>query len=458
MHNPVARLIAVFLSWKIILILFAAFSPGPGYDTSSLILLAPSKDRNVHYQSLTSVDRLLLKLFRWDALYFVKAAERGYVHEQEWAFSWAYSRILSFAVRSSSSSDHVPLLHYIRAGVIISVLCHLASVIILYRLLNLAVNHRKSKDIAFIASTLHVMSPAGLFLCSSYTEAPFSFFNFLGMLFYAQARRIEKHDNSWGLLQDTLILASGASFGAATLMRSNGLLSGLIFLFDAFCLLSHVLTFQLQAREARRLTITCIAGSLLALGFITPQVLAYKEYCVTSGLDPGARPWCSDRLPSIYSFVQTHYWNVGFLRYWTLSNLPLFCLAAPMLWLLFESSVTTLRDIERSTIRKTRPGSSDVSVKPKDTDAPFCIFPQLALPQLVLAVMAFTSFHVQIVNRLSSGYPIWYLMVAKWISDSEAEDISIGQIAKTAPRWTSRGLVMYSIVQGMLFASFLPPA
>ena len=129
-----------------------------------------------------------------------------------------------------------------------------------------------------------------------------------------------------------------------------------------------------------------------------------------------------------------------------------------MLWLLYESSAAILRDTGWPTIRVLGPSSSRNSIEPRDTMTPFFVFPQLVWPQLFLAVMTFTSFHVQIVNRLASGYPLWYLSVAKMIFDSRAEDSLIEQRAGKASEWVSRGIVMYSIVQGLLFSSFLPPA
>jgi hypothetical protein len=90
------RLVVVFCLWKILLLTLAAFCPGPGYDTSTLILLDPSINRHKNFHKRSRTDRLILNLSRWDALYFVKAAERGKVHEQEWAFSWAYSKLLGF--------------------------------------------------------------------------------------------------------------------------------------------------------------------------------------------------------------------------------------------------------------------------------------------------------------------------------------------------------------------------
>lgn len=99
--------VVCFAAWKILLLALAAFCPGPGYDTSSLILVDPSTNRHNNFTNLSRLDRLTLNLFRWDALYTVKAAERGKLHEQEWAFSWAYSRVLGFVgQRKQTQSMH----------------------------------------------------------------------------------------------------------------------------------------------------------------------------------------------------------------------------------------------------------------------------------------------------------------------------------------------------------------
>jgi phosphatidylinositol glycan class V len=147
--------------------------------------------------------------------------------------------------------------------------------------------------------------------------------------------------------------------------------------------------------------------------------------------------------------------NVGLFRYWTLSNLPLFLLAAPVLWLLFASSVTVLRSCADHPLHW-RPvprtgGTSD----PRNGSRAICKLPELALPQLLLAVAATTTFHVQIVNRIASGYPIWYLIIATWLDDQHTA--SPGKHLQRA-QWFSRGIVVYALIQGMLYANFLPPA
>ena len=90
----IQQLVLVFCLWKALLLLLAAFCPGPGYDTSALILVDNSVQRHDDFNNISRYSHLALNLFRWDAVYFVKAAERGQVHEQEWAFSWAYSHLL----------------------------------------------------------------------------------------------------------------------------------------------------------------------------------------------------------------------------------------------------------------------------------------------------------------------------------------------------------------------------
>ena len=132
--------------------------------------------------------------------------------------------------------------------------------------------------------------------------------------------------------------------------------------------------------------------------------------------------------------------NTGFLRYWTVSNLPLFLLAAPMLWLLFKSGTTVL--LGQSGIPPKREGSAD---------ADYTRLPQLALPQLMLAATALTSFHVQIVNRLCSGYPMWYIVLADWLSQGDMAKNRNGQFAV-------RGMILYAIIQTILYTDFLPPA
>jgi phosphatidylinositol glycan class V len=87
----------------------------------------------------------------------------------------------------------------------------------------------------------------------------------------------------------------------------------------------------------------------------------------------------------------------------------------------------------------------------------------LAAPQLVLAILALTSYHVQIVTRISSGYCIWYFWLAHSLLVSREE--SPNPKADKTNCWRLGRpiemviyIVLYAAVQGGLFSSFLPPA
>ena len=153
--------------------------------------------------------------------------------------------------------------------------------------------------------------------------------------------------------------------------------------------------------------------------------------------------------------------NVGFLRYWSILNLPLFLLAAPMLYILFRSAVWGWTQAPKLPLRtpakmkgsKDLPSSSPPDIWLLTTRD---IVGRFALPQFILAVLALTSYHVQIINRISSGYPVWYWWLATTIVDQHEVQL-FGRrwnTAKVGLRW----MVLYATIQGGLFSSFLPPA
>lgn len=100
---PKTSLIVAFTAWKLLLACIAILSPGSGYDTSTL-LLYPNQDATKMVSWPDSILKSWLRnLTRWDAIYFTQIARRGYVWEQEWAFGWGFTKLISFAVRSESA-------------------------------------------------------------------------------------------------------------------------------------------------------------------------------------------------------------------------------------------------------------------------------------------------------------------------------------------------------------------
>ncbi|KAK8214108.1 GPI mannosyltransferase 2 [Phyllosticta capitalensis] len=415
LDHPVRALLLLHVSWKILLLSIAFLSPGHGYDSSSALLVSQ------HHP-------LALRLTRWDAVYFASSAERQHLYEQDWAFSWLLARLISiFANSLPLSAD--PLVAHVWAATVIANASHIVSVLVLYFLMRRL--FPTSNKTPFLTAALHVLSPAGLFLTAPYGEAPFSLLNFLGLLSFCHARQL---DVTQPVVHFLCMLTTGLSFGLATAVRSNGLLNGLILLYDAPEILHGLIFSPHKTPCLRRLAAYALAGVLTASGLIVPQWIAYQHYCTAET----PRPWCNRPLPSIYTWVQHHYWNVGFLRYWTLSNVPLFLLAAPTLY------VTRPSELASSELA----GQQSFSRR-------FLI--QMALPQLALALLAIFNFHVQIVNRISSGYPLWYLAVAAGLDEATpSQHLAIA--GKQSSASILRAMIMYAIVQGALFASFLPPA
>jgi GPI mannosyltransferase 2 len=68
---------------------------------------------------------------------------------------------------------------------------------------------------------------------------------------------------------------------------------------------------------------------------------------------------------------------------------------------------------------------------------------------MILAILALTTYHVQIITRISSGYPLWYI----WLAIVNC----VGENQKLL-KWTTYWMVLYAFVQAGLYASFLPPA
>jgi len=91
-----------------------------------------------------------------------------------------------------------------------------------------------------------------------------------------------------------------------------------------------------------------------------------------------------------------------------------------------------------------------------ESDFQRACFRRLAVPQLLLASMALLSYHIQIVNRLSSAYPLWYIWLFSNIRGLGRKGAA--EMYRVHPKTLVRWMVIYAMVQAALFASFLPPA
>ncbi|TVY27600.1 GPI mannosyltransferase [Lachnellula hyalina] len=431
--NPIRSLAALFVVWKCLILVIACCSPGPGYDTSTSLLL-PTHESGEGRNLPTIVQHLVGRLTRWDAFYYVKAASRGYLFEQEWAFGWGFTRIIALG---TTGLEKIGIAHYDGVEAVVAIciahFAHFLSVLLLFNL-TLAVFPGSTTRFAFTTSALYIISPAGIFLSAPYAESSCALFAFAGCLAFAKSFTSEQPSTT--AKHDLLLLGSGVLFGMSVTLRSNGLLNGLLLLEEAFRVLLSLKN-DFQIARVRRLIASGLGGLSVASGFLLPQYISYSDFCREEGVAI-LRPWCTKPLPSIYTFVQEHYWNVGLFRYWTLSNLPLFMLAAPMLVMMTVSGVWGL-----SSNRQVQHATNKL---PKRAEG-FPILRNLATSQLLFTLITFTTAHVQIITRTSSAFPVWL-----WYSIMSSEK------GNSLVRNMAKFMVMYVVIQGGLFASFLPPA
>ncbi|KAL2798406.1 GPI mannosyltransferase 2 [Aspergillus keveii] len=436
--RPVKSLSVAFWVWKAILFVVIISCPGLGYDTSASLL---PFQLNGSAEVISSAEPkhvslpIPLKFVRWDSIYFVHIAQYGYLFEQEWAFSYVYGGLAKFL----SSWTAIVLSH----------VSHYLSVLALYRLSAnvFGCDTERSRLVCFLSAALHIVCPGGAFLSAPYGESLFSFLNITGYYVYSSSCH-DLSSKKYFLSHGKLVL-SGCFFAIATSVRSNGILSGVLLAYDALWQAYNILSRRSVGTVIVRLGFTIISGCIVALGLLIPQYLAYTSYCM--GKD-GLRPWCQYLFPSIYGWVQSHYWGVGFLKYWTVPNIPLFLLATPMLLILFLSSLWALG-------AQISPGSSGTTLKTCSTlfsSPASSLLTQLAIAQFILTVMAVTSYHVQIVNRISSGYPLWYwYLVWRALGTSDTTQSAKN---RTQILFVVQLMVAYALVQAVLFGSFLPPA
>ena len=209
--------------------------------------------------------------------------------------------------------------------------------LLLYRISRLvlpAFGSGAGKEAAWVAAALHALSPAGMFLSAPYAEGMFSLLSFAGAGLYAggvvgrgggEGGGVKGKGGKdggakgWGEWKgDVMVVAAGVVWGVAAMCRGNGLLWGLVFVVDAVERVGGLFLGWGRGRgswgpervreELWGLGIAVLAGGCLGVGFALPQVLAWREYC--TGVEEGEvlREWCGKRVPSIYAWVQSHYW------------------------------------------------------------------------------------------------------------------------------------------------------
>ncbi|KAF9517551.1 glycosyltransferase family 76 protein [Hydnum rufescens UP504] len=386
------------------------------FDASPLVIVAALE---------SSLMRWASSHLRWDAFHFTHIAQRGYVFEYEFAFFPGVPIIMRSmaefgAVLGLARWSLVPNLSQLIIGGALAAMA-LDSSMDLY---SLTLFHTKSAHFALLATLMSLIpsSPAVL-MHGAYSEPFFAFFSFKGMLFCTK--------QNW--------LAAALCFAIATTFRANGLL---------LCgYLAWGIVVSPWLRENKIALKSFLFFVVMALISVVPfflhQYYAYLSFCHNSSSRP---EWCDRTVPFIYSYVQARYWDVGFLRYWEISQLPNFILGAPPLTLLIYTSSTHIFEAgleivhRKEKIQKLPSRLNFLSSHTLD------ILPY-AIHALVLTLILLFASHTQIVLRLASSLPFTHWAAAALF----IEKPRIGRI------WVAWS-VIWGTMSCILWGVFLPPA
>ena len=453
-------------------------------------------------------------LVTWDAVYFLRISEAGYEHEQTHAFFpllpavtrgvASASSALAGAVAGGSEkgsgnekSESGPSRCALAASALaVSNSAHVAAAVVLQKLgaivlANDDIDGNAARDAARSAAALFALNPASAFHSAPYTESIFALLSFAGFYFLERASL-----SSYKTMSSTRNRNGAAlCFALACAARSNGALNGLVLAHDFFARVAPAA--RAEARRRRR-TKRLVSG-VLALGpllaatvafaarcvvtlapLFAVQLYGYRTYCARAlGGDPPA--WCSRwrPFPNVYAHVQSHYWNVGFLRYYELKQIPNFLLAAPALAVSASAGLCWWNTFARTEPRNQGGKGSDDEAEADGADAnrtqtrsrsrrrsreegsehAWMLSPRVR-PYLfkwaVMSVVALLAMHVQVTTRFLSVTPgIYWFLAKRGFAEAEREE----KERKTSSVWR-RAVTLYSILffllGALLFPTFYP--
>ncbi|KAL3824762.1 hypothetical protein ACJIZ3_020791 [Penstemon smallii] len=297
------------------------------YDTSASINPpCLSTNSNHHAQPQVLLPRVATAIessIVWDGVYFIRIAECGYEYEQSYAFlPWLPLCIYLFA--NTVFAPLIPVIGY-RAvlglsGYVINNVAFVFSAMFLYRL---SVAVLKDPEVALRASILFCFNPASIFYSSVYSESLYAFLSFGGLYHFMNGA--DNYATIW-------LALSGSA-------RSNGVLNAGYICFRTMLQVHKAfLSRRHYYRALKILVCGALRGLCIFIPFISFQAYGYLNICMGNYVDE-MRPWCKARLPLLYNYIQSHYWGVGFLRYFQVKQLPNFLLASPILSLAICSIV-----------------------------------------------------------------------------------------------------------------------
>lgn len=418
----------------------------------------------------TVVEVLLGGFRRWDSEYFLHISEHGYCYENTLAFFPLYPlciKLLRYAVINVTpflSDRSLSLL----IGVAINVFFFAKAANALYELGWKVLRDQRKAEIATI---LFCFNPASIFFTAPYSESLYSWLSFSVML------------KCFEDVNSVLIIVP---LSLSILCRSNGLINigflvyyGLKHMFSQKTLLLFVtiflkmvsiliiIAFHFGLMNVYNYYLFCFQKLFNFPDFI--KEFASQNNLVLAGnrTSDSVSPWCSSNFPISYSYVQEHYWNVGFLRYYEFKQIPNFLLALPIVLIILVNSINFFRrnpgycwrlgifHLKHSVLRCTQIADQNQFV--------------FVVHALALTLFSVLFVHAQVTTRLiSSSSPMLYFFCANYFmtlygqhkkkddrssSDGNAFDLKSLNVVQKLVVFYFLG---YYVVGTVLFSNFFP--
>ncbi|XP_030384007.1 GPI mannosyltransferase 2 [Scaptodrosophila lebanonensis] len=396
------------------------------------------------------LDKLILRclggLRHWDGEYFLHIANYLYSYENTLAFYPLYP----VAVRHLAEACHIMIPLSLQTltlimAVILNVIVFCKAANLLYQL-----THKLFNDFnkSWNAALIYCFNPATIFFSAAYSETLFSYVSFYVMLECVKSK------------QEFSYLRLCGGLTACFVCRSNGLLA---LGFPLYFLGRHFVLGQERDRikQIAKLLLTILLALIILHAY---YFYIYRLYCLPnvqvrhaqqvvdyanernyllSGQGPARSPWCEYTLPFPYTYVQSHYWDVGFLRYYEWKQLPNFLLALPMLLFMHLHCYEYFWCLIRH-------------VYPKSENWKNFIRIHKALPFVMhafLLTLVCTFFvHIQVSTRLiASASPVFYWFAADHMPKTLAE-LSIRSKAGMLFMWCAS----YALMGTILFSNNFP--
>lgn len=420
----------------------------------------------------------------WDSVHFIRIAECGYEYEH----SYAFLPLLPICIRILSKAVFAPLVPVIGyravlglSGYLLSNTAFVFAALYLYRLSMIVL---KDSEVALRASILFSLNPASIFYSSIYSESLYALLSFGGLYHFLNGA--DYNASFW-------LALSGFA-------RSNGVLNAGYFCLNAMQQAYKAFFWEKKAYMALKILVSGASSCLFVFApFICFQLYGYFNICTGRSVDE-MRPWCKARPPLLYNYIQSHYWGVGFLRYFQVKQFPNFLLASPILSLALcaiiyyiklcpsvfislgiqaslsrtelvgtalpleskdrprnscfsESSSSTLQDDDTLRLRRKAVKGENLVMKPLESEELFNLRRSVVIVPFVLhlsfmVATAFFVMHVQVATRFLSSSPVLY-----WFASHIMGSPCIG---KKWGYFIWSYSVAYILLGSLLFSNFYP--